>query len=60
LPETTIGRSTMIGYLTIAAISWSSDSFAGSTPASAASFLRMSALAGIFICPSSVFSCAAV
>src|SRR5207249_1269738 len=60
LPETTIGRSTMMGCFAIAAMSCSSDSFAGSMPASAASFLRMSARAGIFNCPSSVFSCAAV
>src|SRR5205823_661503 len=60
LPETTIGRSTMMGCFAIAAISCSSDSFAGSMPASAASFLRRSARAGIFNCPSSVFSCAAV
>ncbi len=47
-PETTIGRSTSIGFLTIAAISSSSGKLFGSMPAAAASFLRTSALAGIF------------
>src|SRR5205814_7649379 len=41
------------GCFAIAAMSWSSDSLAGSMPASAASFLRMSARAGISNCPSS-------
>jgi hypothetical protein len=38
-PETTIGRSTMIGFSTIAAMSSSSE-FDGSIPAATASFLR--------------------
>src|SRR5260370_32612876 len=55
MPETTIGRSTMIGFRAICAIKASSDNFAGSMPAAAASFLRTSARAGIFSLPSNVF-----
>src|SRR5690349_4794646 len=40
-PETTIGRSTMIGFFAIASISAASDSAFGLMPAAAASFLRM-------------------
>jgi len=47
-PETTIGRSTRIGFLTIAVISSCSVAFFGSMAAAAASFFLRSALAGIF------------
>src|SRR5262249_32785034 len=59
-PETTIGRSTMIGFLTIASISAASDIASGSIPAAAASFFRTSLFAGSFNWPRSVFNCAAV
>ena len=60
-PETTIGRSTMIGCFDHRRDQLRlPDKLAGSIPASAASFLRTSAFAGIFSCPSSVFSWAAV
>ncbi len=55
-PEITIGRSMMIGFLTIAATSASSDNAFGSIPAAAASFLRTSLAAGIFSWPRIFFS----